>query len=89
MSFIDHYIGEDTVNSIFVKVDERFRNEWTIPYDRVELALENEINKHWNFMPMNQRMRGGLHGLVQRGPGEMNDVVRAFAKIEKRLNGTM
>ena len=82
---MEHYISNDRVREIFVEVDARFGNEWVIPYERVETAMLAEVDRYWNYLPVGERRRGGLYGLVERGPGEMEDVVLAFAEKELRM----
>lgn len=86
MCNMEHYITNDRVREIFVEVDARFGNEWTIPYERVGKAVLTEVDKHWNYLPVDERRRSGLYSLSQRGPGEMEDIVLAFAEKERRMH---
>lgn len=84
-AYIVHYASKDTVRSIFVKTDKRFEDEWEIPYGRVEKAIMNAVDSHWNYLPVHERTRGGLFALTRRGPGEMEDVITGFAKTESMI----
>lgn len=77
---IDYFCGIQTVKNIFVRQDERYFHTWAIPFGESDCILEAAYHAHWKGVPKEERRRGGLMGLCEPGPGELNHVVVDFAR---------
>ncbi len=77
--YLHHYIGEGRVCEIFERIDKNYKSLWDVPFDRVDSALQAAYNAYWNAIP-GPRKSGGIASLCQPGPGELDHVVKSFAK---------